>query len=242
MNRLAGQTALVTGASSGFGRAISLAFAAEGAQVALVARREEALKEIAEAIEAQGGRAVICVADVANEGQILDACRKAREALGPIGILINNAGMNVRERSIKDTSSAQWRQLMDVNLTSAFLFTKELLPEMVERNQGTIINLASRAALFPNLAGGVAYGSSKTGMDALTKVTNEEGNPHNVRACSFCPGAGNTPILNHRPSPPSAEQRKRMLQPEDIAEAVVFIASLPPHVTIELVSIKPTHI
>jgi NADP-dependent 3-hydroxy acid dehydrogenase YdfG len=207
-----------------------------------VARREEALKEVAEAIEAEGGRAAICVADVADEAQILDAVGKAKGAMGHIGILINNAGMNVTERSIKDTSSAQWRQLLDVNLTSAFLFTKALLPDMLAQQQGTIINLASRAGIHPDLAGGVAYSTSKMGLDALTQITNEEGNPHNVRACLLCPGVGNTPILDRRPAPPPEDQRQRMLQPQDVADAVVFIAGLAPHVTIELVSMKPTNI
>jgi NADP-dependent 3-hydroxy acid dehydrogenase YdfG len=239
---LDGRNAIVTGASSGFGKSIALAFAQAGANVALVARRADPLQEVADAIMAQGCTAVVCAADVADEAQIAAAVEQARRALGPIHLLVNNAGMNVTQRSIKDTSSEQWRQLLDVNLTSAFVFTKLLLPEMIERQAGTIINVASRAALRPHLTGGVGYSTSKMGMDALTQVTNEEANPHNVRACLLCPGAGNTPIMDRRPSPPSMEQRARMLQPEDVAEVAVLVASMPPHVNIDLISLVPTRV
>ena len=239
MKQLAERTVLITGASSGFGRAIALACARAGANVVLVARREEKLREVAKLAREAGVQAAVCPADVADEAQIRAAIEQAR-TLGDIDVLVNNAGINVTERSIADTSSDQWRRLLDVNLTSAFLFTQAILPSMIAREQGTIINLASRAAVHPDLAGGVGYSTSKMGMDALTQVTNEEGNPHGVRACLFCPGSANTPIVDRRPSPPSAAERERLLQPDDIAATVVFIASMPPRVTIEQVDMKPT--
>ena len=170
------------------------------------------------------------------------AVEQARTALGQIDILVNNAGMNVTQRSIADTTAEQWRQLLNVNLTAAFLFTKLILPEMVARSAGTIINVASRAALHPHLAGGVGYSTSKMGMDALTQVTNEEANPHNVRACLLCPGVGNTPLLDRRPKPPPQEQRMKMLQPEDVATVALMVAAMPPHVNVELISMLPTHV
>lgn len=242
MKRLAGKKMLVTGASSGFGRGIALACAAEGAAVALVGRNEQRLQEVAALIENEGGQAVICVADIADEAQILAAVTKAKAALGQIDVLVNDAGMNVTQRSIKDTSTEQWRQLLNVNLTAAFLFTKAVLPDMIARQEGTIINVASRAALHPHLAGGVGYSTSKQGMDALTQVTNEEANPHGVRACLLCPGVGNTPLLDRRPVPPPQEQRLKMLQPEDVAAVAVLVAAMPPRVNIELVSMLPTRL
>jgi NADP-dependent 3-hydroxy acid dehydrogenase YdfG len=242
MNQLQGKSALVTGASSGFGQAIAIAFAAAGATVALVGRDAARLQATADKIAAQGGRSVICAADIADEAQITRAFEQARGELGQINILVNNAGMNVTQRSIADTSTAQWRQLLEVNLTAAFCFTKLALPGMIERKEGTIINVASRAALHPHLAGGVAYSTSKMGMDALTQVTNEEANPHNVRACLLCPGVGNTPLLDRRPTPPPQEQRLKMLQPDDVAAVALLVASLPAHVTVDLVSMRPTYI
>jgi NADP-dependent 3-hydroxy acid dehydrogenase YdfG len=232
----------VTGASSGFGRAIAVAFAAAGANVALVARDAARLQTTADEAARHGVQAVACPADLADEHQIETAVEAARASLGPVDVLVNNAGMNVPQRTILDTSLAQWRQLIEVNLTAAFLLTKLVLPAMIERQAGTIINVASRAALRPHLIGGVAYSTSKIGMDALTQVTNEEANPHQVRACLLCPGVGNTPLLDRRPSPPPLDQRARMLQPEDVAAVAVMVAALPPHVNVDLVSMLPTHV
>lgn len=242
MKALEGKKALVTGASSGFGQAIAVSFAAAGAAVALVGRDAARLQATADQIREKGGRAVICAADIGDEAQIQRAVEKARAELGQIDILVNNAGMNVTQRSIADTTPDQWRQLLDVNLTSAFIFTKLVLPEMIARKGGTIINVASRAALYPHLAGGVGYSTSKMGMDALTQVTNEEANPHNVRACLLCPGVGNTPLLDRRPQPPPQEQRLKMLQPEDVAAAALLVASMPPNVNVDLISMRPTNV
>lgn len=242
MNNLQGKTALVTGASSGFGQAIALAFAEAGARVALVGRDAARLQATAAQIAQVGQPAIICAADIAQEAGIVAAVQQTQSELGQLDLLVNNAGMNVTQRSIKDTSLAQWRQLLDVNLTAAFLFTKLILPTMLAREAGTIINVASRAALHPHLTGGVGYSASKMGMDALTQVTNEEGNPRNVRACLLCPGVGNTPLLDRRPVPPPQEQRVKMLQPADVAAVALLVASLPPHVNVELVSMLPTRV
>ena len=242
MGALDGKTILVTGASSGFGEAIAIACAEAGANVSLVARRRQLLESVAAAARSMngGGQALVCPADVCDDAQIYAALEKTRAALGPIDVLVNNAGFNHTERSIADTSAEQWRELLDVNLTSAFVFTKAVLPEMKARGDGLIINLASRAGMFPSLLAGVGYSASKIGMEALNTVTNEEGNAHGVRACLFNPGAGNTPIIDRRPVKFSAEQKALMIQSEDIAATVVFLASLPPRVHIDLLSMMPT--
>lgn len=240
MGALQGKSIIVTGASSGFGEAIAIACAAADANVSLVARRKAALEAVAEAARAQGGQALVCPADVSDDAQIHTALNQARAAFGPIDVLVNNAGFNVTERSIADTSAAQWRALMAINLTSAFVFTKAVLPAMKQRGDGLIINLASRAAMYPSLLAGVGYSASKIGMEALNTVTNEEGNPFGVRACLFNPGAGNTPIMDRRPIQPSPEAKMKMIQSEDIAATVVFLASLPPRVHIDFLSMMPT--
>ena len=240
MGNLQNKTVIVTGASSGFGEAIAIACAAEGAKVSLVARRVELLERVAIAACAKGGEALVCPADVSDDAQVHAAVEKTRAAFGPVDVLVNNAGINIPQRSITDTSAEQWRELMDINLTSAFVFTQAVLPEMKARGDGLIINLASRAGMFPSIGAGVAYSTSKIGMEALNDVTNEEGNAHGVRACLFNPGAGNTPIIDRRPVKFSLEQKMKMIQSEDIAATVVFIASLPPRVNIDLVSMLPT--
>jgi len=242
MGALDKKTIIVTGASSGFGEAIAIACCREGANVSLVARRRELLESVAAKARslAGGGQALVCPADVSDDEQIHTVVEQTRAAFGPIDVLVNNAGYNVTERSIADTSAEQWRDLLAANLTSAFIFTKAVLPEMKARGDGLIINLASRAAMNPSLMAGVGYSTSKIGMEALNMVTNEEGNPQGVRACLFNPGAGNTPIMERRPVVPSAEQKARMIQSEDIAAAVVFLAGLPPRVHIDLLSMMPT--
>ena len=234
MGALDGKTIIVTGASSGFGEAIALSCAEAGANVSLIARRRELLQSVAEAAGALngGGQALVCPADVSDDAQIFAALDRTRAAFGPIDVLVNNAGFNHTERSIADTSAEQWRELMDVNLTSAFVFTKAVLPEMKERGDGLIINLASRAGMYPSLLAGVGYSASKIGMEAL--------NTHGVRASLVNPGAGNTPIIDRRPVKFSAEQKALMIQSEDIAATVVFLASLPPRVHIDFLSMMPT--
>jgi NADP-dependent 3-hydroxy acid dehydrogenase YdfG len=240
VNRLDGKNVLVTGSSSGIGQAIALACAEEGANVALVARRADRLEAVAAQIREMGRTAAICVADVADEAQCLAALEQATAALGPIDVLVNNAGTNLKNRSIQETTTEEWRRILEVNLTSAYVLTKAVLPDMIAREGGTIINIGSRSAMLPSIFAGVSYSTSKIGLDALTQVTNEEGNAHGVRACVIHPGEVETEILVYRKSPVSDERRQRMMQGEDIAAAVVLVASLPPRANIDLISIRPT--
>jgi len=240
VKRLEGKNVLVTGASSGIGRAVALACAQEGANVAVCARRADRLEEVAAEIRGLGVKAAICVADVAVEAEILAAISSAQEQLGAIDVLVNNAGTNLKNRTIGDTTVEEWQRILDINLTSAYIFTKALLPAMIERKDGVIINIASRAAILPSVFAGVSYSASKIGMEALTKVTNEEANAHGVRACVIHPGEVETEILVHRRAAPTPEHRARMMQGEDIAEAVIFVAALPARANVDYISIKPT--
>jgi len=240
MTNLQSKNVVVTGASSGFGKAIALAFADQGANLALIARREDKLNELAALIQAKGLKAIVCPTDVASEPEINAALQTIKTDLGHVDILVNNAGTNINARRISETTLEEWQHLMNVNVTSAFLFTKALLPDMIKQEQGSIINIASKAASSPALIAGVAYSSSKRAMEALSKITNEEANPYNVRACVINPGAANTPIMDLRPAPPSQEQRELMMQAQDIADTVVFVASLPQRVTLEAIEMRPT--
>ena len=240
MGQLQDKTIIVTGASSGFGEAIAFQCAAEGAKVSLVARRVDALERVAADIRAGGGQALVCPADVSVDEQISAAVEKTREAFGGIDILVNNAGANIPQRTIEETEPEQWRMLLEVNLTSAFVFTRAVLPEMKARGDGLIINIASRAAMVPNLRAGVAYSTSKIGMEALNDIINAEGNAFGVRACIVNPGAGNTPIMDRRPGQYSREERLKMIQSEDIAATVVYLAKLPKRVNVNLISMLPT--
>jgi NADP-dependent 3-hydroxy acid dehydrogenase YdfG len=240
VSRLRGAVAIVTGASSGFGWAIAKSLAAEGATVGLVARRADRLEALETEIKEAGGTALVCPADVSSEQEILAVVEQVEEACGSVTLLVNNAGTNVATRSITDTDVQAWRMILEVNLTSAYIFTKAVLPAMMQQEHGTIVNIASKAANNPSLIAGVAYSSSKRGMEALTVVTNQEANLRNVRATVLNPGEGNTPILDRRSVPPSAESRSAMIQPQDLADLVVLVATLPQTVTIETVDLRPT--
>jgi NADP-dependent 3-hydroxy acid dehydrogenase YdfG len=233
---------LVTGASTGFGRAIAIGCARAGAQVALVARGVEKLDMVAKEISLGGGKAIVCPCDASDGDQVQATVDRVSSTLGPVEVLVNNAGMNIPSRTIRDTSIEQWRQLIEVNLTAAYLFTKSVLPGMIDRGAGTIVNIASRAANYPSLLAGVGYSSAKIGVQALTRVTNEEGNPFGVRACVINPGVGNTPIVDHRPQPPSQAAREAMIQPEDVAAAVMCVLSLPQRVNVESLDLNPTNV
>ena len=144
MSNLQGKNVVVTGASSGFGKAIALAFADQGANLALIARREDKLNELAALIQAKGLKAVVCPTDVASEEEINKALQTIKTDLGHVDILVNNAGTNINARRISETTLEEWQHLMNVNVTSAFLFTKALLPNMIKQEQGSIINIASK--------------------------------------------------------------------------------------------------
>lgn len=237
---LQGKTAVVTGASSGFGAATARALATRGARVAMMARTASALEQLAVEIESAGGCVQAIPVDVADTDALGAACEKAADHLGPIEILVNNAGTNVIPRRYADTSLDQWRTVLAVNLDAAFLLTKLVMPGMRELGRGSIVNVASRAANYPSLLAGVSYSSSKLGMAALNRIANEEGNPFGIRAILVNPGVGATPILDRRPDPPPLEIRNRMLQAEDVANTIVFAVSLPYRACLENIDVYPT--
>lgn len=237
---LRNRNVLITGASTGFGEAAAVKFAARGAAVAIVARSANKLQKLAELIAGDASQVLAIPADLSDPGQIEEVQAEARKTLGPIEILVNNAGTNVAARSVAETSLDDWETVMRVNLQAPFHLAKLVLPDMKEAGRGTIVNVASRAAVFPSLLSGASYSSSKIGMHALNRILNEEANPYGVRSILIHPGVGDTPILDRRPEPPPMETRNRMLQAEDIAETIVFAAELPYRVCIEQMNVYPT--
>ncbi len=231
---------VVTGASSGFGRSTAAKFAHRGACVAALARSTQALNTLCRTLQTAGKHCLAVPVDVGDPQALQQAHARVVSQLGPVEILVNNAGMNVGARRIQDTTLEEWDRIQAVNLTGAFHLTKLVLPAMQTAGRGTIINVASRAGNYPSLLAGVAYSSSKIGMRSLTRVTNEEGNPHNVRAILINPGVGATPLLDQRPEPPPPAVRAEMLQADDIADAILFAASLPYRVCIEHMDVYPT--
>jgi NADP-dependent 3-hydroxy acid dehydrogenase YdfG len=240
MSRLAGKTALITGGGSGIGLACARLFLDEGARVAITGRSADKLRAAAEELHA-GDRLIHHAADVSDPGQVERLVADVRARLGSIDILVNNAGLNVKERSFRELTPDVWRQLLGGNLDGAFYCTRAVLPQMRERGSGLIVNINSISGKRAHPLGGIGYVAAKFGLRGLAMGVAAEEKANGVRVSSIYPGEVNTPILEARPTPVSDERRRAMLQPEDVAAAVLFIATLPPHVDVPEMVLTPAN-
>lgn len=240
MGCLQGKIIIVTGASSGMGRAIAVGLAGQGASLGLVARRADRLEETAALARARGAEALAFSGDVADNELAKRVVREMLERFGHLDILVNNAGTNTFHRNWADTSVPDWHRVMDTNLTGAFLFTRHALPPMRKAGKGHIISISSGAGLAPSAPSGVAYTASKHALHSLTGCLNLEERRHGIKACVIAPGEVDTPNLDLRPRPPAKTDLAKMLRPEDIAAAVIYVASQPEHVSVDLLVITPS--
>lgn len=240
MGSLNGKVVVVTGASTGMGRAIAIGMAAEGARLSLVARTGGKLEETAAQARALGTEVLTFVGDVADPALAKQVIDGTVRHFGRIQILVNNAGVNTYHRNLADTSIPDWRRVIDTNLTGAFLFTRYALPHMRAARCGHIINISSGAGLAPSAPGGVAYSASKHGIHSLTGSINLEERRHGIKACVIAPGEVDTPNLDLRPRPPAKADLAKMLRPEDIANTVIYVAGQPERVAIDMLVITPT--
>ncbi len=235
MSKLHGKAALVTGGGSGIGLAVARAFLQEGARVAITGRSAEKLARAAS--ELQGGeRLTYHAADVADPEQV----RRLVEQVGRVDVLVNNAGLNFKERTMRQLTPERWQLMLRANLDGAFYCIHYVLPQMLKRCDGVIVNVSSVAGKRANPLGGAAYAASKFGMSALGLCLAAEEKDSGVRVSNVYPGEVDTPILEVRPTPVTDEQRGKILRPEDVAAAVLFVATLPPHVSVPELVIKPT--
>jgi NADP-dependent 3-hydroxy acid dehydrogenase YdfG len=239
MAQLTNKVALVTGGGSGIGQASAALLLQAGARVAIAGRNQAKLDETARALKG-GDRLVTYAVDVAEAGRVRAMVDSISAALGPIDILVNNAGTNIKERTFRELTPETWDRLIRTNLDGAFYCIHAVLPAMLRRKDGVIINIVSVAGKRASPLGGVAYAASKFGMSALGIGVAAEEKDSGIRVCNIYPGEVDTPILEVRPQPVSAQHRERILRPEDVAAAVLFVAGLPPHVSVPELVIKPT--
>ncbi len=231
------QVVWVTGAGSGIGRATAIAFARAGARVALTGRRAEALADTAAAI---GKAAVVVPADLADPACITQAHGAVVAALGPVDVLVNNAGANARQRHWHELPADTLGTMLDVNLRAPFLCAMAVLPGMRAKRAGTLIHIASVAGVTVFPPSGPGYGASKAGVAMMSAHLNAEEGVNGIRSICINPGEVATDILDRRPVPPSPADRALMLQAEDIAAAAVFVAGLPQRATVADMTILPT--
>lgn len=234
------QVVWITGAGTGIGRAVAGAFAAGGARVALMGRRRELLEGVAEEVRAAGGEAAPEPLDVAERAAVERTAERLLERWGRVDILVNNAGTNIARRRLGELDPADWDRVLAVNLTGAYNLVRAVLAPMRAQGGGLIVNVSSVAGTGIHPLAGVAYTASKQGMMGLSHMINEDESRHGIRACAICPGEVATPILEQRPVRPAEEDIARMIQPEDIAQAVTFVASVPPRTTITEITVMPT--
>jgi NAD(P)-dependent dehydrogenase (short-subunit alcohol dehydrogenase family) len=233
------QTAVVTGAGSGVGRAVALALAERGYNVVVVGRREDALRETIALGKKGAGEVVHVACDVSRAAEVAGLAERVRERFGDAAVLVNSAGTNVAQRSLEQLSPEDFQTVIDVNLTGAFLCIHALLPGMRRRGGGTIVNVISDAGLWGNAISGAAYIASKFGLTGLTETVNIEEHDHGIRACAVFPGEINTPLLDRRPVPPPMEKRQKMLQAEDVAACVMLAIDLPDRAVVEKLIVRP---
>jgi len=215
-----GLTVLVTGASSGIGRQLALRVAAAGARVGLVARRELELEKLAEDIGAVGGKAVTLVCDIGDREQALATAERAVDALGPIDVLVNNAGYGHHRRFL-DWDLEDMERVMRVNYLGTLYFTKALLPAMVERGRGWLVFIASAAGRIAP-ADETAYAASKHAMVGLAGALSLEVEDAGVHVLTVCPGAIRTPFFDDEAiARLPAVARRQMAEPEDLVEAII---------------------
>ncbi|WP_445635859.1 Short-chain alcohol dehydrogenase [Nostoc sp. DSM 114161] len=229
--------ALITGASSGIGKATALAFAKAGIDVALVSRSLEKLEAVREALEHSGVEAKAYALDLGQISQVREKIQAIAQNFGDIDILVNNAGIGYTG-SLSETPLSDWQQVIDLNLTSVFECITGILPSMRDRGRGTIINIASIAAkqAFPYWG---AYNVSKAGLLSLSQTLAQEERDRGIRVTAICPGAVNTEIWDTQTVKVDLD-RSKMLNPETIAELILHTVLLPQQAVIDELTIMPS--
>ena len=240
MGKLEGKVAWITGAGSGIGEATAHAMAKEGAIVALTGRRKEPLDTVAHAIEKAGGKALVEPGDVMDKAMAPAVVARILKSAGRLDVLVNNAGTNVTARTFAVLTPENLDYVIQANLNGAYYCVLSVLPQMRAQKDGVLIHTSSWAGRYVSPLSGTAYTASKHAVVAMSHSLNMEEFRNGIRSSVICPHEISTPILETRPVKVTEEERARMLQSEDMANLYVYIATQPPHVCINEVTIAPT--
>ena len=225
--KLAGSVCLITGASSGIGKASAFALASEGANLVLTARREHHLNELVETIQSAGGRAVAIIGDVREEQTAIRAITAAKEQFGTLNILINNVGIG-NYKNLIDTSAEEYDEMMDSNVRSTFLFTRHAAPLMIEQKSGTILMISSMAGIY-GFAGEAVYCATKFAQVGFAQALDKELRPHGIKVGVICPGGVKTEFALGTGRTEESVAQSGWLDPEDVAGAVLLACTQSSH-------------
>ncbi len=231
------QTALVTGATEGIGRAIAFALGADGYRVGICARTAARVEETLAELAAAGVTAAGAACDVSDPGSVSAMVAKVTAALGPVDVLVNNAGIG-HLKPFADLTLEEWDATMAVNVRSLFLVTREVLPGMRERGDGVIVNIASLAGRNP-VVGGTAYAASKHAVLGFAKSLLMEVRKEGIRVFTVCPGSVATGFGRGRTVPKVS--RTGILEPEDVAQVVVDALRLPARALASEIDLRPAN-
>lgn len=229
---LKNSVAIITGASKGIGRAVSIALSKEGVNVVLAARNTELLSMVQKEIVESGGKAISIATDVTSENSVQNLIIETQKKLGTIDILINNAGVGIFS-NVVDLKMQEYEAMMDVNLKGVFLCSRAVLPAMINQQKGEIINIASLAGKN-SFAGGSVYSATKWGLIGFSRSMMLEVREHNIRVVTISPGSVNTHFADKERS------ESQIIQPEDVAETVLFALTMPNRVNVSEIDIRPT--
>ncbi|MGK5114901.1 MULTISPECIES: SDR family NAD(P)-dependent oxidoreductase [unclassified Geodermatophilus] len=240
---LSGKVALVTGASSGIGEATAVALAEAGAAVAIGARRRDRLEALSRKLRDGGGRVLAVDLDVTDEASCRDAVRRTREELGGLDVLVNNAGVMLLG-TIVGADPEDWRRMISTNVLGLMYTTHAAIDGMLEQGSGDVVNVSSVAGRTARKGAGV-YNASKWAVNAFSESLRQEVTTRGVRVSLVEPGAVTTELNSHITQPEAKAASERMhaemtaLRPEDIARAVLYVVTQPPHVAVNEVLIRP---
>jgi NADP-dependent 3-hydroxy acid dehydrogenase YdfG len=224
--KLVGKVALITGASAGIGRACAMALAAEGASLVLTARRGERLTELEARVQQAGGKAVSVVGDARDEETAQRCVAAALEHFGTLDILINNTGVG-NYKNLVDTSPEEYDEMMDSNVRTTFLFSRCAVPVMIEKKSGTVLMISSMAGIY-GFAGEAVYCATKFAQVGFAQALDKELRPHGIRVGVICPGGVKTEFALGKGRTEQGVAASGMLEPEDVAGAVLLACTQSP--------------
>jgi len=225
VKRLENKVALITGASAGIGQAAARALAAEGANLVLTARRQDRLEQLVADAEQLGAKGIFVAGDAREEATAREVVSQARAAFGRIDILINNAGVG-NYKNLVDTSADDYDQMMDSNVRSTFLFSRHVVPVMIEQRSGLVLMVSSMAGVY-GFPGEAVYCATKFAQVGFAQGLDKELRPFGIKVGTICPGGVKTEFALGKGRTEASVKESMMLEAEDVAQAILFACTQP---------------